>query len=219
MYPKSLVRRERARPCRRNPPPACDSRRRARAARDAPGVFSVRRSAACAAASRATGTRIRRAADVVEADAVAEGDRLRVAAVLAADADLEVAAASRGRAARPSPSACPRPPGRSSRTGSRAGCAFSRYSRRKPVSASSREMPNVVCVRSLVPNEKNSASRAMSSAVSAARGISIIVPNWYFTRTPCSFITARASSSRIALLDLELVVVRGERDHDLRASP
>ena len=75
---------------------------------------------------------------------------------------------------------------------------FSRYSRRNPVSASSREMPKVVWVRSLVPKEKNCALRAISPAVRAARGISIIVPNWYFTRTPCSFITARASSSRIA---------------------
>jgi len=32
-------------------------------------------------------------------------------------------------------------------------------------------------VRSLVPKEKNSAAAAISSAVRAARGISIIVPN------------------------------------------
>ena len=54
---------------------------------------------------------------------------------------------------------------------------FSIYSIRKPASASSREMPQVVCVRSLVPNEKNWAYCAISSAVRAARGISIIVPN------------------------------------------
>ena len=42
--------------------------------------------------------------------------------------------------------------------------------------ASSRESPMVVWVRSLVPKEKNSASSAISSAVSAARGSSIMVP-------------------------------------------
>ena len=46
--------------------------------------------AACAAASRAMGSRYGRAGDVVEADLVAELDRARVAAVLAADAELEV---------------------------------------------------------------------------------------------------------------------------------
>ena len=48
---------------------------------------------------------------------------------------------------------------------------------RNPDSASSRLMPKVVWVRSLVPNEKNSAYWAISPAVRAARGISIIVPN------------------------------------------
>jgi hypothetical protein len=42
--------------------------------------------------------------------------------------------------------------------------------------ASSRLMPKVVWVRSLVPNEKNSALWAISSAISAARGSSIMVP-------------------------------------------
>ncbi len=41
---------------------------------------------------------------------------------------------------------------------------------------SSRENPKVSWVRSLVPNEKNSASCAISSAVMAPRGTSIIVP-------------------------------------------
>ena len=44
--------------------------------------------------------------------------------------------------------------------------------------ASSREMPSVVCVRSLVPKEKNSAASAISAARSAARGSSIMVPTW-----------------------------------------
>jgi hypothetical protein len=42
--------------------------------------------------------------------------------------------------------------------------------------ASSRLTPRVVCVRSLVPNEKNVPSSAISPAISAARGSSIIVP-------------------------------------------
>jgi len=37
-------------------------------------------------------------------------------------------------------------------------------------------MPSVVCVRSFVPKLKNSAVCAISSAVRAPRGISIIVP-------------------------------------------
>ena len=43
-------------------------------------------------------------------------------------------------------------------------------------SMSSRENPNVIWVRSLVPNEKNSATPAIASATSAARGVSIMVP-------------------------------------------
>ena len=46
----------------------------------------------------------------------------------------------------------------------------------KRPSTSSRENPNVICVRSLVPNEKNSATSAISPASSAARGVSTIVP-------------------------------------------
>ena len=38
------------------------------------------------------------------------------------------------------------------------------------------EIPSVICVRSFVPNEKNSATSAIWLAVTAARGTSIIVP-------------------------------------------
>src|SRR2546425_4410549 len=48
--------------------------------------------AACAAARRATGTPVRRAADVVQPQRVTEADRCRVAAVLATDANFQVAA-------------------------------------------------------------------------------------------------------------------------------
>ena len=45
----------------------------------------------------------------------------------------------------------------------------------------------VIWVRSLVPKEKNSASVATSPAVTAARGVSIIVPTIYFIFRPdCS---------------------------------
>ena len=53
-------------------------------------------------------------------------------------------------------------------------------------SASSREKPSAVWVRSLVPNEKKSAYSAISSARSAARGSSIIVPQRYSTSSASS---------------------------------
>ena len=65
--------------------------------------------------------------------------------------------------------------------------------------ASSREMPRVVCVRSLVPNEKNSAASAMSPARSAARGSSIMVPTWYSKLAPVSFCTASAMATMRSL--------------------
>ena len=43
---------------------------------------------------------------------------------------------------------------------------------------SSRLKPKVIWVRSLVPNEKNSATSAIFAACRAARGISIMVPYW-----------------------------------------
>src|SRR6476469_5423216 len=53
---------------------------------------------------------------------------------------------------------------------------FSRYAAKTDDSTSSREKPQVVWVRSLVPKEKKSASSAIRCAVSAARGSSIMVP-------------------------------------------
>jgi len=44
-----------------------------------------------------------------------------------------------------------------------------------------------------VPNEKNSASRAIWSAMTAARGTSIIVPIRYLTGTPISARTPSAT--------------------------
>ena len=48
-------------------------------------------------------------------------------------------------------------------------------------------------VRSLVPNEKNSAYSAIFWAMSAARGTSIMVPTRYRTGTPISAITPSAT--------------------------
>ena len=62
-------------------------------------------------------------------------------------------------------------------------------------STSSRLKPNVIWVRSLVPNEKKSATSAISSARMAARGVSIIVPIFTSRRASCSASTAATSSS------------------------
>jgi len=61
------------------------------------------------------------------------------------------------------------------------------------VPESSRLMPRQVWVRSLVPKLKNSAVCAISSAVSAPRGISIIVPTRYWIFTFRSAMTSRAT--------------------------
>ena len=51
----------------------------------------------------------------------------------------------------------------------------------------------VIWVRSLVPKLKNSATSAISSAVSAPRGTSIIVPTRYLSFTPFSLLTSLAT--------------------------
>ena len=53
-----------------------------------------------------------------------------------------------------------------------------------------------------MPNEKNSASDATCSAVTAARGTSIIVPTRYSTRTPAFAITSSATRRTIAAWSL-----------------
>ena len=62
-------------------------------------------------------------------------------------------------------------------------------------SASSREKPSVVCVRSFVPKLKKSASAAISSARTQARGSSIIVPTWYSSPFEACSSSAEAVSS------------------------
>src|SRR5206468_693382 len=82
--------------------------------------------------------------------------------------------------------------------GSRGGLAGRRFSSRyfgmKRPSTSSRENPNVICVRSFVPNEKNSATSAMSWASRAARGVSTIVPTRNDTPSRVSEKSASATS-------------------------
>src|ERR1700756_49296 len=65
----------------------------------------------------------------------------------------------------------------------------------RKLAASSRLMPNVVWVRSLVPNEKNSAVSAISAARSAARGSSIMVPTMYSSFWPDIWLTSAATWS------------------------
>ena len=60
---------------------------------------------------------------------------------------------------------------------------------------SSRENPKAIWVRSLVPNEKKSASAAIASATRTLRGISIIVPTRYFTLTPAVVTVSAATRS------------------------
>ena len=83
---------------------------------------------------------------------------------------------------------------------------------------SSRLKPNVICVRSFVPKLKKSACSAISSAVSAARGTSIIVP---IEDVELAFelllgLDRRRSSARVMLAQhLQLRGGADERNHDL----
>ena len=81
---------------------------------------------------------------------------------------------------------------------------------------SSREKPNVIWVKSLVPNEKNCASCAIWSAVNAPRGTSIMVPTRYLIVTPIRFHGLGGDAVDDRLLIAQLLHVADERDHDLR---
>ena len=78
-------------------------------------------------------------------------------------------------------------------------------------SASSRENPSAVCVRSFVPNEKKSACRAISSARTQARGSSIIVPTRYGKVAALRL----GGSDRELAQPAQLLRERDERVHDL----
>src|SRR5579864_6310265 len=79
---------------------------------------------------------------------------------------------------------------------------------------SSRENPHVVWVRSLVPNEKNCASLAISSATSAARGNSIMVPTRYSTVRSFSANTSLATRCTIPAW-FSNSLGGNQRNHDL----
>ena len=80
---------------------------------------------------------------------------------------------------------------------------------------SSRLKPKVIWVRSLVPNEKNSASSAILSAVRAARGTSIMVPIRYSTLVPALAMHLVGHGDGPLLEEDELLDGADQRDHDL----
>ena len=115
-----------------------------------------------------------RAGDVVQPDLVAEGDRGRVAAVLAADADLEVGPRPCGRARPPISTSWPTPSWSIDGTGRRRGsfCDVGAEEGGDVVAAEAeRHLGQVVGAE----GEELGLS-AISSAARAARGTSIIVP-------------------------------------------
>ena len=68
-----------------------------------------------------------------------------------------------------------------------------------------------------MPKLKNSATSAIWSASSAARGISIIVPTMYGSLMPALSMIASATWRGLLFQDLQLLLVDRQRDHDLRA--
>ena len=106
-----------------------------------------------------------------------------------------------GRAAGPARPPCAPAGRRRRRRGTRTGrpgrCPWSRYVEKNAASTSSREKPHVIWVRSLVPKEKNSAASAISSAVTAARGSSIMVPILCGTVDPALARSTSAATARI----------------------
>ncbi len=77
-------------------------------------------------------------------------------------------------------------------------------------------MPIVVCVRSLVPKEKNSPTSAISPAISAARGSSIIVPTLYSTVSPRSAKTLRGGLVDHGLHQFQFTLCGHQWDHHFR---
>src|SRR5689334_23630060 len=75
----------------------------------------------------------------------------------------------------------------------------SMYRLKNAPSTSSREKPQVICVRSFVPKEKNSALAAIGPALRAARGTSIIVPIIVCTPVPVDRKSTRLNSSHSSI--------------------
>ena len=85
-----------------------------------------------------------------------------------------------------------------------AGRSFcDRYTGRK-LPMSSRDMPSVICVRSLVPKEKNSASAAIAPARRTARGVSIMTPTRKGISTTASATTSAAAARTVSYTHLTL---------------
>ena len=159
---------------------------------------------------------VRAAGHIIQPHLLAERDRGRVAAVLAADAELQAAVlVCRPFARRRCAPSRPRPPRRSRRTGPSAGCP-ARHSCGRNFPASSRDRPNTVCVRSLVPKLKKSATSAILSAISAARGSSIIVPTLYSIVVPGLGEHLLRHLVDLRAGDLQFLRHADQRDHDLR---
>ena len=142
----------------------------------APSFFSLSRIAACAAQSCHRYTE-RRARNVIQPDPMTEICRLGIAAVFAADAGVELGRVC-GRARLRSALAC-----------SHAALVegHKRIVPQNPLLEILHEEPAFGIVprdaegglgQIVGPDEKNSAYSASWSAMSAARGTSIIVPNW-----------------------------------------
>ncbi len=159
---------------------------------------------------------VRRARHVVEADLVTERDRRRIATVLAADPELDARDARRGPSRQPMRTSWPTPSTSSVSNGFADSSLCSRYSLMNRPSMSSREKPNVICVRSLVPNEKNSATSG--DLVGDERGArrldhradEVVDLHVRLLRAPCS-----ASSRVHASSSCELGLAHDQRDHDL----
>ena len=125
-------------------------------------------------------------------------------------------ASSTGRPRRPALTSWPTPSASSVSNGEIVSTPFCRYARRTRASTSSRENPHVVCVRSLVPNEKKSASSAIRCAVSAARGSSIMQPIGEVERRRRSPRRPPPDASASSRTSCSSRMRPDERHHDLR---
>ena len=146
---------------------------------------------------------------------MAELDARRVAAVLAADPELDVLARLAARAPTAIFMSLPTPPWSSVSNGSDGRISRRTYSGRN-LPASSRDSPNVVCVRSFVPKLKNSASRGDLVGRDAARGTSIIVPTQEVDLDAFRLEDLLRGLAHDLRLVRELAHVPDERNHDLR---
>ena len=125
----------------------------------------------------------RRAGHVVEPDLVEEVDRVRVAAVLAADAEVQVRAGARALARRPSRTSAPTPSMSSDSNGETAEDALLQVASRRTTPRRRRgRSPRSSGSGRWCRRRRSPPAPAISSAVSAARGSSIIVPTWYGER-------------------------------------